>query len=88
MTIIDGNGFPPSCETYIMRYTMTSQKQRVLNALSKGTKMSAKTLASRAKAPYSSVRKRIHDLREDGFNIETVTTSGTDGATKTVYQML
>ena len=60
---------------------------KVLAILKNAKSVSADALSNRTKMPYASVRKRIFDLREEGYDIETVTRRGNDGASKTVYRL-
>jgi biotin operon repressor len=48
-----------------------SQATRILNLLDKsGKPVTAATIASRLKIELGNVHKRIHDLRNQGFDIE------------------
>ena len=53
----------------------TSQKERVLTALARAGKsypgITISAVAKRANTPRANVMKRVYDLRNEGFNIET-----------------
>jgi biotin operon repressor len=61
---------------------------KIISILEGATKpVSASALKARANMTYDSVAKRIHDLRENGYQIDTVTRKGVDGAKATTYTL-
>jgi biotin operon repressor len=69
-----------------MKKKTVSDAQKILNLLVNSTgPVTARQLAARARIPYGSVSKRIHDLRGDGYSVVTVKRKGIDGAKATSY---
>lgn len=65
-----------------------SDSQKILAILANADRpVTASMLKNRARLPYDSVSKRIHDLREQGHNIRTITRKGVDGAKSTTYTL-
>jgi biotin operon repressor len=66
----------------------TSHITKMVQILTKTDKpVTAKQLATRAGMPYDSVSKRVYDLRERGYNVNTVTVKGIDGEKVTRYEL-
>ena len=71
-----------------MKKKTKSDVTKVLEILATSNKpVTAKQLARRANMEYASVRKRVHDLRNRGYDITTISVEGVNGSTCTRYQL-
>ena len=62
--------------------------QKILRILSESNRpVTTTTLKNKGRVAAGSVAKRIYDLRNEGYDIKTVTRKGVDGAKATTYSM-
>jgi biotin operon repressor len=66
----------------------TSDTAKILKLLMKRKRpVSAASIANQTQIAYDSVSKRVHDLRNEGYDITTTTRKGVSGASETTYLM-